>query len=114
VTSVDGGMVKSNFANFGYWVGISAPGENIRSTYLGDSYAIWSGTSMATPFVSGQAALIRADDNSLDPEDIEVRIRSEANRSIYDRSTHDWEYLLTYSGKLGAGHADVCASISYP
>lgn len=35
-----------------------APGESIRSTYLNSSYAFMSGTSMATPYVSGVAARV--------------------------------------------------------
>ena len=35
-----------------------APGERIMSTYLNNSYAQMSGTSMATPYVSGVAALV--------------------------------------------------------
>lgn len=36
---------------------IAAPGGNIFSTYLDNSYAILSGTSMACPYVAGVAAL---------------------------------------------------------
>jgi thermitase len=95
---------KSDFANFGYWVGIAAPGEDIRSTYPGDRYAIWSGTSMATPFISGQAALIRAKNTRLNPEDIEQKIRTSARNIDADNGE---KYLL----KLGAGHANVCGSL---
>jgi subtilisin family serine protease len=39
-------------------VQIAAPGVNITSTVIGGSYQNWSGTSMATPHVSGAAALV--------------------------------------------------------
>ena len=61
---------RASFSNFGSWVDISAPGNVIMSSYLmsqcpvstvpGDTgcYTWLSGTSMATPHVSGAAALV--------------------------------------------------------
>jgi subtilisin family serine protease len=46
------------FSNSGYEV--RAPGVSIYSTLPNDQYAAWSGTSMATPVVSGVAALMRS------------------------------------------------------
>ena len=48
----------SSFTNYGDWLKVAAPGVNIYSTVLGGIYAYMSGTSMATPHVSGVAALI--------------------------------------------------------
>ena len=39
-------------------VELAAPGVGVRSTLPGDTYASWSGTSMATPHVSAAAALV--------------------------------------------------------
>jgi thermitase len=104
VTSVNMYEQKSDFANYGRWVDIAAPGEGIRSAFPVSKYAYWSGTSMATPFVSGQAALIHAVNGSLDPAGVEERIRCSA-RSLLATDP-------IYAAMLGAGRADVGVSLS--
>jgi len=50
---------RASFSSYGATsVHLGAPGESILSTIPGNGYAYYSGTSMATPHVSGAAALI--------------------------------------------------------
>lgn len=48
------------FSTFGGHVSVSAPGVNIYSSYLDNGYAMSSGTSQASPFVSGTIGLLKS------------------------------------------------------
>lgn len=60
VGAVDQTFGRANFSNFGQEVDVAAPGVDILSTYLNNTYAKLSGTSMATPMVAGVVALVQA------------------------------------------------------
>ena len=50
--------LPASFTSYGGFVALTAPGETIRSAYWNGHTAVWSGTSMSAPFVSGAAALL--------------------------------------------------------
>ncbi|CAN5175589.1 hypothetical protein BH09PAT2_BH09PAT2_03460 [soil metagenome] len=72
----------SNISNTGPCVDIYAPGKDIYSTWLNNEYEIISGTSMATPHVSGVAALYLQDHPGAYPAEVEEAIKTAAEKDI--------------------------------
>ncbi len=80
VAALDRNDQLAGFSNFGLkTVHIAAPGKDILSTWLKDSYREASGTSMATPYVSGIAALIIASEPTITMKELRARILDSAD-----------------------------------
>ncbi|MFZ3230083.1 MAG: S8 family serine peptidase [Pseudobdellovibrio sp.] len=74
VAAVNNKGELADFSNFGKkQVHIGAPGVNIYSS-TGGNYASWSGTSMATPHVSGVAALVWSHEPALTAIELKQRL----------------------------------------
>lgn len=57
VAAYDGTSTRADFSNYGDYVDISAPGVGCYGAFLGGMFRKMSGTSMATPIVSGVLTL---------------------------------------------------------
>lgn len=75
VASIGTHDVKSYFSNYGFSVDVSAPGEQINSTWKGSTYNVISGTSMASPLVAGLAGLVASKFPNYTPLQIGEQIR---------------------------------------
>ncbi|MDR3668985.1 MAG: S8 family serine peptidase [Ignavibacteriaceae bacterium] len=75
---------------------ILAPGSNIKSTYLNDSYQILSGTSMATPHIAGVCALIKKQHKDWSPAMIKSAIMSTAKDINLDVMTQGCGIVNAY------------------
>jgi subtilisin family serine protease len=75
VAALDRNDQLAKFSNWGAKsVAIAAPGVEILSTWLGNQYEEKSGTSMATPVVSGVAALILAENPRMSVDDLRKKL----------------------------------------
>ncbi len=76
--------IKNEMLSSSNWgkvrVDVAAPGENIFSTIPNGKYAYMSGTSQATAFVTGLAALLLSKNRTLKPDQVREIIRQSADR----------------------------------
>ncbi|WDE08303.1 S8 family serine peptidase [Thalassomonas viridans] len=83
VAAVDSNENKASFSQYNSQVEIAAPGVSVNSTLPGNTYASWSGTSMATPHVSGVAALVWSNH----PSCTAAQIRNALNMTAKDKGS---------------------------
>jgi len=75
VASITDSGALSSFSNAGLTsVDLGAPGSGILSTLPGDGYGVYSGTSMATPHVTGAVALYAASHPDATAEEIRTAL----------------------------------------
>lgn len=80
VGAIESTGTRASYSNYGPQLDVMAPGSQILSTYIGGStkYSTMSGTSMATPFVTGVIGLLEAINPKLSPSAIESMVRQSA------------------------------------
>lgn len=122
VAAIDSKDTKPAFSNFGsHCVDVSAPGKRILSTINRDpvsghlapnSYAYASGTSLAVPYVSAEAALIRG----LHPEATNRQIRDVILKAVDSIDANNPTQCSggPCKGLLGTGKINVSKAVSEP
>lgn len=78
VGATDSNDVVASFSSRGLNLDVVAPGVSIFSNWIGSYFTTASGTSMATPHVSGAVALLLQKDPSLAPEEVRTILRNSA------------------------------------
>lgn len=124
VASTDSSDQLSYFSNIGpNSVDLAAPGSDIYSTYFNSGYTYMSGTSMATPYVVGVAALLKSEYPNLSTAQIKAAIlngvdvlpqleglvatggrlnaykalqAAQSSIDIYFQNTSNWPYVRAY------------------
>jgi len=102
----------ASFSNYGaVTVGVGSPGVSILSAYPGGSTYRMSGTSMATPFVSGLAALMVREQPSMNGYQVKNLIFGASNQiSSLAHKTSTQARINAYSAVASAKGATVSAS----
>lgn len=83
---------RASFSNYGPELELTAPGVDVYSTQLGNSYGSSDGTSFASPHVAGAAALIW----SYAPGLTNQEVREQLWNSADDLGTVGWDQYFGY------------------
>lgn len=93
-------------SNFGDHIDLVAPGVAIPSTKWDNTYAIWDGTSMATPHVAGVLGLIHAVRPGYSVEELRTVLRATADDQVGppNEDKKGWDRYFG-AGRLNAARA---------
>lgn len=85
---------------------LNAPGVNIYSTFLNNSYRSFSGTSMASPHIAGVVALVLSANPNLTPVQLERILTTTANSTIVQPRTQVSNNFLTNFSQVANTNVD--------
>lgn len=116
VTAMTSTLQPASYSNYGPWTDVIAPGglldynetEGVLSTLPGNKYGFNEGTSMATPHVSGIAALILSKYGS--PTFVNDALRTQLVTSVND--FYGYGDNARYSGLYGSGYIDAAKALN--
>jgi subtilisin family serine protease len=104
IAGTDAADIKTSASNYGTWVDASAPAVTITTTFDGGSYGSTDGTSMAAPFVSGLAGLLRSQHPDWSANEVQAQII---------HTVQDIDVVNPgYAGQLGHGRIDAGCAVT--
>jgi serine protease len=106
VANTSGNDVKFINSNYGYMIDVCAPGDNVTSTWPGNSYLATSGTSMASPIVAGAAGIVKNHFSSYNG--LQVAERLKVTSDNIDAANP------SFINKLGAGRINLYRALVDP
>ncbi|MFG3054027.1 S8 family serine peptidase [Kitasatospora sp. NPDC048239] len=116
VAAMGSGNVKASYSNFGKGViDVAAPGgdgsNGVYSTLPGGKYGTKSGTSMASPHVTGVAALLVSADPTLTPAYLRSRLATQANDVACPASDSRCTGTTATNAFFGEGQVDALKAV---
>ncbi|GAA0640307.1 serine protease [Kutzneria viridogrisea] len=107
--ATDSGDTRASFSNYGSCVDIFAPGVNVTSLGLSNgSTSNMSGTSMATPHVTGSAALYLSANKGATPQQVRDALVNNATDGAVKNPGSGSPNKLLYTGFVGGGQPTKC------
>ncbi len=100
---------RSTFSNYGDHLDLVAPGTDILSTAWDDVYAIWDGTSAATPQVAGTLGLIHAVHPGYTIEELRAILRTTGDDQVGPPN----EDKAGWDKYFGAGRLNVARAVQH-
>lgn len=103
VSASDRNDLLATFSSYGSNVFMASPGVSILSTLMGGSYGSMSGTSMATPHISGALSIALAYDPTLTNSELIAALKTTADKvGPYSYNSSGWNQYFGY-GRLNTG-----------
>lgn len=106
VANTNASDVLTYGSDYGYFVDVCAPGDNITSTWPGNNYSGLTGTSMSSPCVAGAAGIVKNQFPMYNGLQIAERLKVTAD-NIYPLNN-------SYLNKLGTGRVNLYRALTDP